>query len=85
MVTAADFSSSGTTPATHRYGVRETYSHLGQHGTATWDDLRQYVELRSPTTRPNRTFPERKAVVSALWLSSADEPVGRDSAEHAER
>jgi hypothetical protein len=56
MVTASDFPGSGTTPATLRNGVQEAYSHLVQHGTATRDDLRQYVELRGTYDKPEEGY-----------------------------
>jgi hypothetical protein len=56
MVTASDFPGSGTTPAVHRNGVQEAYSHLVRHGTADRDDLRQYVELRSNYDKPQQGY-----------------------------
>ncbi|MDL0144917.1 MULTISPECIES: hypothetical protein [Halobacterium] len=56
MVEASDFPGDGTTPARHRNAVREAYSHLIRHGTATRDDLRQYVELRSTYDKPEQGY-----------------------------
>ena len=56
MVEASDFPGDGTTPAQHRTAVREAYSHLVCHGTATRDDLRQYVNLRSNYDKPEQGY-----------------------------